>query len=295
MSENGQAAAPTRAFLTIYVAWHRKFEQGASLARFLYDHYRRNLYENVAGGTGIPVIYRSEPPPGAAVPIDPDLDASETSAVVILVDRNWADDPEWVAWARRLSEQTDNAGLKARLFPVAMDARAIATGIPEQAARWDQWSADPNEIKQRRLLTRLSYQFCRMLRSYHGHLKKPAEPDEDLIKFLRPVEVFLSHSKHDENGVAIAKLIRTFLLDDAYEAFFDVFSIPLGLRFNRVLLEKVRVSAVVAIHTDSYSSREWCRREIIEAKRLKCARAYCANVFQAYGRTAFAAYSRQAS
>jgi hypothetical protein len=24
---------------------------------------------------------------------------------------------------------------------------------------------------------------------------------------------------------------------------------------------------MVAIHTDSYSSREWCRREIIEAKR----------------------------
>jgi hypothetical protein len=30
---------------------------------------------------------------------------------------------------------------------------------------------------------------------------------------------------------------------------------------------KVKVSAVVAIHTDSYSSREWCRKEIIEAKR----------------------------
>jgi hypothetical protein len=29
----------------------------------------------------------------------------------------------------------------------------------------------------------------------------------------------------------------------------------------------VRVSAVVALHTDSFSSREWCRREIIEAKR----------------------------
>jgi hypothetical protein len=34
-----------------------------------------------------------------------------------------------------------------------------------------------------------------------------------------------------------------------------------------VLLQQVKVSAVVAIHTDSYSSREWCRREIIEAKR----------------------------
>src|SRR5207253_5934109 len=43
--------------------------------------------------------------------------------------------------------------------------------------------------------------------------------------------------------------------------------IPAGLRFNKVILQKVKVSAVIAIHTDSYSSREWCRREIIEAKR----------------------------
>jgi hypothetical protein len=39
------------------------------------------------------------------------------------------------------------------------------------------------------------------------------------------------------------------------------------VRFQKVLLQQVRVSAVVAVHTDSYSSREWCRREIIEAKR----------------------------
>ena len=43
--------------------------------------------------------------------------------------------------------------------------------------------------------------------------------------------------------------------------------IPAGLRFNKVILLKIKVSAVVAVHTDSYSSREWCRREIIEAKR----------------------------
>jgi hypothetical protein len=50
-------------------------------------------------------------------------------------------------------------------------------------------------------------------------------------------------------------------------SFFDVHDIPPGLQFNKVILNQVRVSAVVAIHTDSFSSREWCRREIIEAKR----------------------------
>jgi hypothetical protein len=266
--ENGGPTVSTRPFLTIYVAWHPKFEQGADLARFLYEHYRRKLYENVAGGTGVPVVYRSEPPSGSAVPIDVDLDTSETSAVVILIDKTWTSDPQWIGWAQRVSKQTDDAGLKARLFPVAIDATAIAVEIAEQAVRWDKWEADDPDIKQRRLLTGLSYQFCRMLRSYLEHLERPAEPEEELIKFLKRVEIFLSHSKHDENGADIALLVREFLQDGGYDAFFDVFDIPIGLRFNKVLLEKVRVSAVVAIHTDSYSSREWCRREMIEAKRF---------------------------
>ena len=33
------------------------------------------------------------------------------------------------------------------------------------------------------------------------------------------------------------------------------------------MLLHIGTSAVVALHTDSYSSREWCRREVIEAKR----------------------------
>jgi hypothetical protein len=107
---------------------------------------------------------------------------------------------------------------------------------------------------------------CRMLRRDLEHLERPEVSGGDLLKFLRRVEVFLSHSKHDEDGSAIALQFRQFVQDAGYDAFFDVFNIPIGLRFNRVLLEKVRVSALVAIHTDTYSTREWCRHEMIEAK-----------------------------
>jgi hypothetical protein len=96
----------------------------------------------------------------------------------------------------------------------------------------------------------------------------------DLEEFLKPVRVFLSHSKHDSNrgetnyGEQIAKAIRVSIFAETdLASFFDVLNIPPGLPFADVLRHYVRVSAVVAIHTDSYSSREWCRREILEAKR----------------------------
>jgi len=131
----------TRPFLVIYVAWHPAFTDGERLARVLFDHYRRNLYANVAGGAGLPVVYRSTPAPGATTPLGVDLSAAETSAIVMLIDESWANDPEWVAWVKALTERTEAIGLSARAFPVAIDGGATRIGIVEQAARWDKWGA----------------------------------------------------------------------------------------------------------------------------------------------------------
>jgi hypothetical protein len=186
----------------------------------------------------------------------------------MLIDENWVNDPAWVTWAKGIIEETEATGLSAHVFPVAIDSGATRIGIAPQAARWDTWDGVSIDERQRRLVTDLTYQLCRMLRSYLEHLKRPAEPEEALLQYLKKVEVFLSHSKHDDDGERIAKLIRDHLYaGNGLETFFDVHDIPTGLRFDKVLLQKVKVSAVIAIHTDSYSSREWCRKEIIEAKR----------------------------
>lgn len=258
----------TRPFLVIYIAWHPAFAEGEKLARGLYQHYRRNLYENVSGGAGLPVVYRSAPAVGGGAPIGIDLDEAETSAIVFLIDDNWVRDLEWVAWGSALFDATDAAGLRARVFPVAMDDSALSLGFSEQAARWNLWTDLDEEGRQCRLVLDLTYQLCRMMRSYLAALQNPGADDEALDQFLKRVEIFLSHSKHDPDGERIATLIRSRLqTGTGLGSFFDVYDIPMGLRFQEVILRRVQTSAVVAIHTDSYSSREWCRREIIEAKR----------------------------
>lgn len=261
------SASSTRPLLAMYVAWHPSFTEGEALSLSLFQHYRRDLYRNVTGGSGLPVMYRSKPPEGRTVPIDIDLEGAEATAIILLVDVNWTSDADWTEWAGRLSDQADQTDLRALVFPVAIDNSAIAKGIvPEQAVRWDRWTTETNTVKIGRLVTALSYQFCRMMRQYLEHLERPNVPQGDLSTYLRKVEIFLSHSKHDSDGVDIALAFRRYMQDADYETFFDVSNIPIGTRFNRVLIEKVRTSAVVAIHTDSYSTREWCRREMIEAK-----------------------------
>lgn len=260
--------APTRPFLVVYVAWHPGFAGGRAIAKHLYDHYRRKLYENVAGGTGLSVLYRSEPDPTTKAPTRIDLEEGETAAIVLLFDESFAADEAYMAWARDLMDRTDAAGLRARVFPVAIDGALTRSDVAQQAARWDRWEGRPENDRLRHLTLDLTYQFSRMLRSYLERLRRPDEEDAALEQYLRKVQIFLSHSKHDHDGERIAKLIREALFEgDGLATFFDVHDIPTGVRFDQTILLQVRVSAVVAIHTDSYSSREWCRREIIEAKR----------------------------
>ncbi|MGR3591828.1 MAG: toll/interleukin-1 receptor domain-containing protein [Limimaricola soesokkakensis] len=259
----------TRPFLAVYIAWHPAFRHGKDIATNLFNHYRREHFGNIAGGAGLSVVYRYASDPATGTPLDIDFEEAETSAVVVLFDEEFSKSAKYMGWLKTVSLSSDNSGMRSMVFPVAMDASLTKSGIFEQAVRWDLWGQiqDP-QIKLRKLTTDLTYQFSRMLRSYLERLRRPLTEDEALLGHLQKVQIFLSHSKHDGDGERIAKAVRGELYDaQGLGSFFDVKDIPTGTRFDRVLLAQVRVSAVVAIHTDSFSSREWCRREIIEAKR----------------------------
>ena len=257
----------TRPFLVLYVVWHPAYKQGEKTARALFEHFRRELYENVAGGTGLSVIFRSAPAFGGPVPPPIDLSEGETTAIVVLVESNLVGDANWGAYIRDLIEKTEAAGLSARFFPVAIDDSAFSLKLEEQALRWDQWKGRLS-ARHLQLISELAYEFCRMLRHYNERLRRPQEDEALLERYLKKVQIFLSHSKHDEHGERVARAIRDRIHSGrGLAAFFDVHDIPAGLRFSNVLLQQVKASAVIAVHTDSYSSREWCRREIIQAKR----------------------------
>lgn len=261
----------TRPLLSLYVVWHPKFAEGQTIAEALYDHYRSNLYENIAGGTGLSVVFRSTPAPESEIPIAIDFESADTSAIIVLLEDNIANSPAWTSYVSDLCDKAEKYGLGNRVFPVSIEKSVFdLNSLAEQAIRWDVWNVEKITIEEscNRLIRKLTYGFCRMLRHYLEHLKRPADEEEELLQYLKKVQIFLSHSKHDEDGERIAREIRDQLFrKDDLSSFFDVHDIPAGLRFHKVILSQVRTSAMAAIYTDSYSSREWCRKEIIEAKR----------------------------
>ena len=109
-----------------------------------------------------------------------------------------------------------------------------------------------------------------MLRHHLARGQHATGDRRNLQHYLQRMPMFLSHSKHDPDGERVAHYIRDWLHNNTQlSSFLDVHDIPPGLSFEEVLEEAAGApdGTLVAIYTDSYSSREWCRREVVRAKR----------------------------
>ncbi|WP_436912797.1 TIR domain-containing protein [Acinetobacter schindleri] len=81
------------------------------------------------------------------------------------------------------------------------------------------------------------------------------------------VHLFLSHAKKGGIGEVYAKSIKQFINTTNMNEFFDASEISVGYRFDEEIINHINQSTLIAIATDEYSSRYWCQREILEAKK----------------------------
>ena len=250
----------------LYIAWHPDYVKGAEIAERLYHHFGSHHYRSTVGGVGVSVLFRSTDAPCSTTPLPIEWNYSGTTAVVVLIDNVLAGDSVWIQYIRDLVSKADSRGFGACVFLVTMETGALDIGLDEQALRWDRWAGNDDE-RERHLIQDLTYEFSRMLRHHLGLLQHTNTPDE-LESYLKKVHVFLSHSKHDEHGEPVAKAVRDWLHgNSSLSSFLDVYDIPAGLPFAAVMDHSIKTGVLLAIYTDSYSSRQCCRHEMIEAKR----------------------------
>ena len=251
----------------MHLVWHPDSAQSAAAARRLASHFARDRFP-VEEPHGLAVFEWSAPYPSSTSPPPILFHGATVHAIVVLIDAQIEADPAWTRYVRDLvGGSTLAAGSSPphyRLFPVAMSptAGSLATSLGVQALRWHSWRGS-FQAKLGRLLREVTYAATRLLRAV-------AEQDFDLDSQVQPVRVFLSHSKHDPVGQRAANHVRSWLSNDVQlRAFLDVFDVPAGLPPDEILDRYVQQSAMLAIHTDTFSSREWCRREVLLAKETR--------------------------
>lgn len=82
------------------------------------------------------------------------------------------------------------------------------------------------------------------------------------------LKIFLSHAKDGKQGIKVAEALKEFIDKSVMNRFFDATDIGIGYKFNKEIEDNIKDSTLIAIHSDIYSSRYWCQKEILCAKEL---------------------------
>jgi hypothetical protein len=251
--------------LRVHVLFHPASRLGRELALHLFDLLSG---PSTDWGPRIPVRFGSsiDGKPVKPMPLD-----SERSLVIVLVDARMArrataaDRDVADSWTQLIEDllETYPPGVSTAcsVLPVALEGVALA-----MSERLADRSFVRLDVKDRRHLEFHVAISC--LRLMQG---RTASESGD-VDSLPPcdVELFVSHAKRDLpreewRGPVAALLAAHSSLP--LEAWYDSSDIPVGARFADEIEKAVRrASAVIVVLTDSYSSREWCRREVLAAK-----------------------------
>jgi TIR domain-containing protein len=228
----------------VFVVWHPASAAAERLAHALFTSLYSDPDRPARRGLGIRVRYRTASSSSQVPQPIPD-ELIGCSVVVILMDANLVVDRAWCDYAASLTERAP-ADL---VIPVALTPVDHIPVVLRSLRTLDLTGVDEDD-RSTVLLNRVMHDMSLRL---------------DVS--TRPVRVFMSHAKSD--GLAITRQIRRYFhevvgLDD----FFDAADVPFGAHIADEITNAAGTAvAFLAIQTDGYATREWCRLEVLEAKR----------------------------
>jgi hypothetical protein len=254
--------------IRLYVIWSPEDPVGLSLAEVLAKHFDNADEAREFGGVRIPVFVRYEALSSASTAPRPiDLDEAEHNLVVAIgthhLDDRITDDQAWSDWFDDLSVRFAKRGERDKFVVASLDSSVLEMrgfrGL--HAIRAYQWPFDLQSSDSR---TRLLLLLTNRAGSILLESASPAKPGE--LKRIPKQRLFISHAKLDGAGDAIRIRQRLDETDFGIEPFVDANDLTGGEQFNDELEAEIADATLLAIYTDAYGSRPFCRWEILRAK-----------------------------
>lgn len=241
---------------------HLVFHPASVQARDLATAIHRALNDDPAlPGLRIPTCFARED--GSDFPpLEMDLDEADRSVIVVLADDKMVIEPPDIPAGRQLwsdfvaeifhackgsPHRMVPVQLSANVYPLddSLSGTSFLRGFRQSESDLAAWT-----------IRALVVEICRFL---HG----------DQRGARMPVRLFLSHAKQDisETPPVFSEVVEHLKSTEPVETWVDSAKIPGGSLFAEEIEDGVRDSALLALVTKNYSSREWCRREMLIAKR----------------------------
>jgi len=247
--------------LLVQFEFHPASAEAAAMAEYL-----RDVINDDAAVPGLRIPTSFTPDDYSFMPPEPQLSEEADRVLVVLL----ADDQlvnharsgrdggiTWGDYAVKLRELCDESP-NHRFLPVSLSSFAWPVDARLNNLNFLRAFDEPDDEERKKLVAR------RMLHLLIRRLR-PHATDED----APPVTIFLSHAKIDvgsQPGV-VNSLLEYLKANQPEKTWFDSGDIASGSRFAKAIEDGVADSALLAVVTDAYSSRSWCRREVLFAKR----------------------------
>ena len=240
---------------------HLLFHPGSASSRELASQVHRQLNGDlIMPGLRVPTVFcphgeDSGPPTGLR------LDFAERNFLVVLADDRLSIDDAWCGFVAETWMNAQPPG--ARFVPIQLSESAWPLDPRLQGLAFAKAFLQPaGDARRAFVVRRIVVELCR----YLANLEPVAES-----QFEAPITVFVSHAKADieKEPKVTARLIEALQQDQPIEAWVDSGDIAAGSKFADAIEGGVRRTSLLAVLTDTYATREWCREEILLAKEYQ--------------------------
>lgn len=243
--------------LTIHILYHRENKDGQRLYSDLYKLLCRDYKRPFDSGIGIPVYFHTDDEDGNINGINWSI--SDRTFVLLLVDQQMYLSDKWKDYIKdNLLPFFDKRKAHRSLVSISQYKYAYELNVKLGKYQFLCFNNESVYLHWEEFLMRLYDILIRFVDAKKGEQQQT---------------IFISHSKNDngKHGLRLATNLRDFLLENETKisSFFDVNNIMEGYDFEEQILGNVDNSIMVVIFSDTYSSREWCVKEIVQAKKKK--------------------------
>ena len=238
--------------LSVVFVWHpNDTEMVNPIIKHCYSLLSRDMNNPFSRSMNLPIYFRNFIDLNNGIPREINT-ASKKTIVFIFLSKEFSDEL-WMAYITKLSNQNN-----IQLIPIAIEKSAINFSSLFKKINFIRAFDYNQEYINDYLFIAITHEIYRY--TLNKDFDKNSTGKDNSIK------LFLSHAKHNDNSVNLAKGLKEFIDNSTMSNFFDTVDIAPGYAFDDEIIKNIQESTVIAIHSDNYSSRYWCQREILCAK-----------------------------
>ena len=236
-------------YLAVHVIWHPNNEIATRLKDAVFSKFSRNIDNAAAFGLGIPVFFWKRPNLELL-----ELNQAQHCIVLVLIDDEMVESEAWRITLQSLSSRVPESDLRHCLIPCSLTSAAKNLDEQFHFRTFLNLTSHDDATQQQILLIRVAHRLLNLIRN-------PRDRDES------KAHIFVSHARSD--GANLAKELQSSLVNfiaGSVEILVDESHAVSGKKIEH-FIESIPNGVVVILQTDVYSSRDWCRKEVLYAKK----------------------------